>query len=625
AICASVLLSLLTSITVIPSACAVALKDAKARKTLTSRVFKSMFGLLHIFQKITTLFSRVIYALMEKSFAGVTLRIGIVVSISFLAFILSFYMMPPASYLPTGNKNQVSGRMMLPPAYSIANTISIGRRIQEQLQPYWEAKTTEESAAIQTVFDPRSQKEVKNVPPIADFFIVLRPTGLFMLSTSKDPNNVRPLEALLNKTMNSIPGSIGMGNQSSIFGRRAGGSNSVQIEVTGNEMTRLRSSANYLERRLTEVFSRPAVQTDPPNYILNGPELQIVIDQVRAKEIGISVSRLATAARSMIDGTKAGDFDFEGDNIDLTVIRDPDLPMTPNEVLDLPISITDTDGKPVIVQLSQLVQFVPAESSQQIRRVEQERAIQITVNPPQNVALEEAQAKIMQAVEECRNEGGLSSDIRIRLAGNADKLSQTRAAMMGKWTGFNWESIESVGLSRFFLSLLITYLLMSALFESFLYPLVIMFSVPFAMVGGFAGLALVHANDPTQQMDTLTMLGFIILIGVVVNNAILLVHQSLNFMRGFGESADDKIEAMPYREAITEAVRTRLRPIMMTTSTSVFGMLPLVIAPGAGSELYRGLGGVVVGGLICATLFTLVIIPIMLSLVMDAKSVFNRR
>jgi len=172
--------------------------------------------------------------------------------------------------------------------------------------------------------------------------------------------------------------------------------------------------------------------------------------------------------------------------------------------------------------------------------------------------------------------------------------------------------------------LVITYLLMAALFESFLYPFVILFSVPLATVGGFVGLRLVRILEPTQQLDTLTMLGFVILIGVVVNNAILLVHQALNFMRGIGESEHDFCERLPPREAIRESVKTRIRPIFMTTATSVFGMLPLVLAPGAGSELYRGLGAVVVGGLVCSTLFTLVVVPLLFSLVLDAKAFLVR-
>ena len=129
-------------------------------------------------------------------------------------------------------------------------------------------------------------------------------------------------------------------------------------------------------------------------------------------------------------------------------------------------------------------------------------------------------------------------------------------------------------------------------------------SVPLAALGGILGLAAMSHLITYQALDTLTMLGFIILIGTVVNNAILIVHQSLNHMRH---------EGMPSREAIRESVRNRMRPIFMSVSTSVFGMLPLVLFPGAGSELYRGLGSVVVGGLALSALLTLMMVPPLLT------------
>jgi len=330
------------------------------------------------------------------------------------------------------------------------------------------------------------------------------------------------------------------------------------------------------------------------------------------------------AARAMVDGAIVGDFNFDGDNIDLIIIRDQRQPLSPDELADLPLAVQDGNGQSTMLPLGELVHFVPADASQSIRRVEQRRAVTFVVNPPPEMALEQAQTRIDELVAEARRAGEMTSDVQVTMSGNADKLTQVRTSLLGRWTGWNWDSIESVGLSRFFLALVITYLLMAALFESFLYPWVIMFSVPLAMVGGFGGLRLVRMLDPTQQLDTLTMLGFIILIGVVVNNAILLVHQALNFMRGIGESDDDVIEAMPAREAIRESVRTRIRPIFMTTATSVIGMLPLVLAPGAGSELYRGLGAVVVGGLTCSTIFTLVVVPALFSLVIDVQTVLRR-
>jgi hydrophobic/amphiphilic exporter-1 (mainly G- bacteria), HAE1 family len=159
------------------------------------------------------------------------------------------------------------------------------------------------------------------------------------------------------------------------------------------------------------------------------------------------------------------------------------------------------------------------------------------------------------------------------------------------------------------LASLITYLLMAALFESWLYPLVIIFSVPLGAVGGVLGLWLLNFHV-LQTLDVLTMLGFVILIGTVVNNPILIVHQSLNHMREDG---------MLHREAILASVRSRIRPIFMTTTTTVLGLLPLVLFPGAGSELYRGLGSVVLGGLVVSTLVTLVLVPTLFSLVLDVN------
>jgi HAE1 family hydrophobic/amphiphilic exporter-1 len=188
--------------------------------------------------------------------------------------------------------------------------------------------------------------------------------------------------------------------------------------------------------------------------------------------------------------------------------------------------------------------------------------------------------------------GQLAGGYRITLAGTAEKLQDT------------WKALRF----NFLLALLITYLLMAALFESWLYPMVIILSVPLGAVGGILGLWVLNLFV-FQALDVLTMLGFVILIGTVVNNPILIVHQSLNLIR----------EGMEPAPAIVESVRTRIRPIFMTTTTTVLGLLPLVVFPGSGSELYRGLGSVVLGGLIVSTIFTLFLVPTLFNLVMQSQ------
>ncbi|NUQ64319.1 MAG: efflux RND transporter permease subunit, partial [Pirellulales bacterium] len=231
----------------------------------------------------------------------------------------------------------------------------------------------------------------------------------------------------------------------------------------------------------------------------------------------------------------------------------------------------------------------------------------IQVMPPEETPLEEAIESIEnRIVVPLQRAGVIGGEYQIRLAGTADKLRAT-------WESLRW---------NFLLALLITYLLMAALFESWLYPLVVIVSVPLGAVGGFLGLYLLNGYlafqpwiglppVPPQSLDVLTMLGFVILVGTVVNNPILIVHQSLNHMRE---------DHMNPNESILESVRTRIRPIFMTTTTTVLGLCPLVLFPGAGSELYRGLGAVVLGGLIVSTIFTLLLVPTLFSLTMDLKS-----
>ena len=186
-------------------------------------------------------------------------------------------------------------------------------------------------------------------------------------------------------------------------------------------------------------------------------------------------------------------------------------------------------------------------------------------------------------------EEGLPPGMKLQLSGAADDLAET------------WGALQL----NLVVALVIVYLVISVLYESLVFPLIIMLSVPLATAGGLLGLALLNTYI-AQPLDMLTMLGFVILIGIVVNNAILLVDQALQNSRS----------GMDSQNAILQATRNRIRPIFMSTLTSIFGLLPLAVFPGAGSELYRGLGSVVIGGLSLSALLTLAIIPPLLSLLL---------
>lgn len=250
-----------------------------------------------------------------------------------------------------------------------------------------------------------------------------------------------------------------------------------------------------------------------------------------------------------------------------------------------------TTPKAGLVPMSELSQLKHTTSITKIRHVDGKRTITLQVTPPSTMTLEESVEKLEAIVKESVPPTMLQDGTAVKLAGKADKLAQTIESM--KW--------------NLLFALAIIYLLMSALFGNFIYPLVILFTVPMATAGGFVGLKLTNMFVAPQPLDVLTMLGFIILIGIVVNNAILIVHQSLNNIRH---------HAMKSKEAIIEATRTRLRPIFMSSLTSVFGMLPLVLIPGPGSEFYRGLGSVITGGLALSMLFTILVTPALMYLML---------
>ena len=227
--------------------------------------------------------------------------------------------------------------------------------------------------------------------------------------------------------------------------------------------------------------------------------------------------------------------------------------------------------------------------------MDRRRTLTLQITPPSDLAIEEALAVVREQVLPVVYEQ-LPPDGSIKLRGTAEALDEALGSMA----------------SSFGLAIVILYLLISALFRSFKDSLLVIMTIPMATVGGIISLRLMDlflSGSGGQQMDLLTMIGFVILLGLVVNNAILLVYRA----------RDAEREGMSRRDAVESAVRLRLRPILMSTMTSIFGMLPLMLMPGSGSELYRGMASVIVGGMLVSTLFTLVLLPSLLRMNEERK------
>jgi HAE1 family hydrophobic/amphiphilic exporter-1 len=332
---------------------------------------------------------------------------------------------------------------------------------------------------------------------------------------------------------------------------------------------------------------------------------------MRAADVGLNVSDIGFILSAAVDGAYVGEYNNAGDKIDLIVLLQNADGSEVGPVENVPV-YTPTGH---VVPFRSVVEFEPVNAPQQINHIEEMPGIRLDVSPKPGIAIETMLKKVEGVVEGLRASNAISPAVLVSYAGNADKLQQTRAAMFGNWTGFNWQSVLALVQSRGFLALLVVYLLMSSLFESFIHPIAILLTVPLAMVGGFAGLRVIHMLSlmnpvaPIQQLDVVTMLGFVILLGIVVNNAILIVHQTLNNLKA----------GLDPTQALHESVRTRIRPILMTAMTSVGGMAPLALMTGAGSELYRGLAAVMVGGLLVSTVFTIILVPVVYSMVLSFR------
>ncbi len=689
AIVASVVLSLIVSITVIPSACSRWLRPHRERPHPVVHALRTLFGLTPLLGLATGAFVRAVKWL-AGGWAGWTLRPAIIVVLTGLSLLGAALLMPPLDYLPAGNRNLVFGGLQIPPGYSVEQMETIAKHIERGIKPYADADINEPSTveALPPIArfdwtDPTNQPEPFDPIPVENFFIGAFEGSLFVGATSQREQVVIPIGQLVTNSMGGIPDAFGGASQAAIFGRGFGAGNSIDIEISGPNLSRVNSAAAFMEATARQRYGfGQEVTSTPANFLLQQQEFRIRLNE-NGRRLGLTTADVGDAARSLFDGAFVDDYQYAGDTIDLVLLPTGGRLETKEQLAG--ISVTTPTGQ--VVSLATVVEFMPALSPQQISRIEELPSVTVSVKPPNQRPVGEVMEEIRSAIiTPAREQGLIDRTMRIRLEGTAAKLDEVSAALVGTspesqsagliatirdlggwqravailagltllaglggtiaivvrtimrrdWSMlygaagaiifalllagllFTLATQPQLATARLVWALLVTFLLMAALFESFLYPFVILFSVPLAIVGGFAGLRLVHnasLADPTkpiQQLDVLTMIGFIILIGVVVNNAILLVDRSLALLREGDEPA-------PIADAVSQAVRSRIRPIFMSVLTSVGGMLPLVLLPGAGSEMYRGLGSVVVGGLLVSTVFTLLLVPLLLSLTLDMR------
>jgi HAE1 family hydrophobic/amphiphilic exporter-1 len=587
AIAIAVALSLVVSVTVVPMLTARILRTGKRIEGAETGV-GGWIGRYLLFGWLGSGFRRMIDSVLRWTLAKTSRRIVVAVLI-FAVFgggMVGLAYLTQATYLPLGNQNFVLGFVLTEAGSSVDHNLAVGKDIESR---------------------------VRALPQTTRFFVVALPDALFFGVKAANGDKARELVTAIQTTLGTPPlawipepyrrdwwdknkqyykepisGIQVQAAQVSLFQRRGmAGGQSVAVTVRGDNIDELYRIASAMKPMLAQT---EGVTFILPSYKLGNWELRLGRDRKAAADVGMNRSDVGYVAAALVNGVKVADFrQASGREIDLTLRADPKYREHIEQLADIPI--WTPAGRTVTV--GQIAPLEPASGFSAIERTEQQRSVRLECyfggETPVGAIVDHIRNEIIAPLEK---NGTIPPTYVVDLRGTAKDLAQI------------WYALKL----SFILSLVISYLLMAALFESFTHPLVIILSVPMAVAGGYAMLWMMGLwnglvlGQPPPMLDVVTMLGFIILIGIVTNNAILVVAQALNFMKN---------ERLALKDAVLASVDSRLRPIFMSTLTSILGMTPLVFRPGPGSELYQGLGSVIIGGLAVSTVFTLILTPIL--------------
>ena len=475
-------------------------------------------------------------------------------------FIVAF--VPKFDYLPVAQTDNVWGNFRLPPGGNLDTAkAEFAPKVIERLRPYLEG---------------RKEPAIKYY----NFSAWAGGGGGVVVAYAKDPHKTKDVVNLLrNEILVDLPDVKAFASQGSLLNVDGGNAREIQVHLQGPDLPALMKAARVameeIPRAIPGTFPQPF-----PALEMNQPELQLAPDEWRITRAGMDRSGVANALRAFTGGLWAGEY-FDG-NERMNIIVKGNEWRTEQELAEMPLA-TPSAGVQTVGELARITQTVgPA----QLTRVNARRTVSVNFEPPETMSLDEAITLLRTQVEP-KVRTALPANAQLNYAGSANELHEALVTMA----------------QNFALALLILFALMAALFRSVWDSFLVMLVLPVSTAGGIAALRLIGLFS-FQALDLLTMIGFIILLGLVVNAAILLVDQTRARERA----------GMARREAVREALMTRARPIVLSTLTAVLGMLPLIFMPGLGAEIYRGLAAVVSGGMVIGTCFTWFLMPSLLRL-----------
>jgi multidrug efflux pump subunit AcrB len=487
-------------------------------------------------------------------------QLGWITGLLLAPLLLAWWLLPPLDYLPPVKRAAIDSFFDFPPGMSPeAVNRELLPTLLERMRPYMEG---------------RLQPQLKN------WYVQSWPGGGTIGARVVDERRIGELEKLVREKITvGLPDTRVFTAEGDLFGGIGGSARSVGIHVQSEDGAALSRVAVEGRELLEKVFPGANVQSfpDPQDVAL---ELHAVPDDRRIAEVGWDRPTLGTVVRTVGEGAWLGEY-FDGKSR-LPIVLRSNSGTTPEDLSNVPLATPSG----LVVRLGDLVQLSTALGPPAIRRLNHRRTVTLTVDPPANLSLEAVLKSINREVLP-KLQAHLPADGTLRLAGSADSLSETLTAM-----------------SRVFaMALMVLLLLMTVLFRSLRDSCIVLLTVPLALVGGVLGLRLLDLVN-FQALDLLSMIGFVMMVGVIINHAILLVAA----VRGVER------EGASLEEAILAGLKQRLRAILASTLTGALGALPMAVNPGPGSVIYRGLAAVNIGGVVVSLAFSLVLIPALMRL-----------
>ena len=489
-------------------------------------------------------------------------RLSWVGSLLVASAVLTIALLPRTDFMPRAPTDGFFYAFSLPPGGNIDFLEQeLAQRVVDRLEPYYKGE---------------------KAPGIKSYnFYTYGPNASGGFVYAADPTQVEQLmEVVRNEVFAGIPDTQVFLFRGSMINVSGGGDGrSVELNLQGPDLAALQQVAalgiSAVQQHLKGGSAQPV-----PALEMAEPELQLLPYDRAISQAGMNRADVANYVRAFTSGLFVSEY-FDGNDRMNVILRA--LPWkTPEQLAALPL-VTPRAG---VQALDSLVQVRQTVGPSQLRRIGGKRTVSLIIRPPEGMSLDETMdilnSQVIPQMQQALPEGA-----SLLLSGNASQMNSAIDEM----------------LLNFALALLILMLLMTALFRSLRDALLVLLVMPLAVAGGVLALAAVNLFS-VQSLDLLTMIGFIILLGLVVNNAILLVDQTRTAER----------EGLSRRDAVQQAILLRARPVYMSTLTSLFGMLPLMLIPGVGAEIYRGLATVIVGGMAISALFTLILLPAVLQM-----------